>query len=1598
VDKDVQRFLGVSDADNDAYQREQMQIASESAKSQWDKSLPDAELDIAPEREDAPLPPVSGSSLPPPTAADPVAGNLPPEELPMFSDGSEPDDTAAAEGMLDANQQPLYADEEVTSFLTSDMPPAGIGASPSGGGGGGTVGQDQSFTPQTAIDAFLLAPDEGATPEGAPALNLIRGNNIASTWNAFQRGWASAGMAMEMDAEQPNPEAVIAYQQEIQKLPPSQAYSITMDDNRPPMESWKAFSYNPVGVFGELIGESMAGFTRQMLNKGVAPAVLWTGAGALVGGPKGALLGARAGYANAVGLASYSMEMSSGILDSFQRAGIDISDPQALTEGLQNPERMALAREFAEKGAVPVATFDVGSALLAGKLLGRQGTKLAGRLAAGAVETAVQSFMGGAGEASKQIAQDGQITSGRSIIAETAADSVMGGVDIAVGTRLERARELPLGNAAIIPEEQLRAGDVNVELGGQTISIPARPMGRAPNMARATQQNIAANAAAGGPAPATAVPQPAPAAQPVQPQPAQGSVPPPPSPAPANTNPEQRTRQFEERASEMPNVPEQTQSLMGSVYDVQRFKDSIDAAKAWINDYGIDAARQLMAEIALTDDRRAMTPVEISIAVELAGRLGAMQDYNGQATVLKTVSRKGQTMGAAIAHLKIIGMMTPEGIVMYANRMIEDYINTLPPERQEALRKAQSVVDQIGATVAQAKTDIANSVLKEGQFNGERIGLRISRRVGSVQQGEQVMVAIRDVLTGPSVKEAAKPQIAKILQEAGLSKGEAESIASSVANQFYKALDQVRAQLIAPRKPATGEALKIFTQLQADLKAGNLTDSQYMSKVASIFGVPAMTPELAAELNRYREQIQATTDEDVKTVLTAKMYERAMSIVPQDIWAQTRAVAYLSMLFAPKTWIRNIGGNTIQFIANIGRDAFINMVADPTLGLFDGGRRTTASGIGLMGAAGRTAAGAATGAAIGSIVPIIGTTAGAAIGAGAGLIYTASGGKRISAMLTPAQDFMKGWKWAAKQNASNAPSERKSELMAGLSHLRVMSKLTTQNKWEFGDVKDVNRQLFSGRAMQMLESTLSVALGTADRAFWMAEYRSRLSQMEAAAKKNGEWTGQPTPEMVEAAQADAMYAIYQNPNFTSKLIADLRRTLNRNKEFGLGTAIVPFAQVPGSIVEKGFVDWSPLGFIRNIYSGTKGILYANGMAQTGRFDRAEFNKAFAQATMGTGMWMTGLYLYKMGVITASREEDEKLEQMRQASGLGAYQINLTQLRRRILTGDWTNPYPAIYGDTLMDYNWAQPMSIVLAAGAEYGKQEDTAQREATKGNRPGERAGWLALSMLAGAKSLKEEPLLQGFASFNREWANSGEPISAIYDTGLGMPSMFVPQIARQIAQYNDNIVREYRNATGPALTADMKRMFMNIGSQLPGVSTSFPPRYDILGQAVERYGYGGNSFFNVFINPARFTKYKGDPAFQELERIMSVTGETKMLPTKIKSNKVAINGQQIELTNEQMAAYRYYLGNMTMGIYYNRLALPQYASVPDQAKVDLFVKDVKDVNAAVKAGLFGHSVNNLTPAQRSLYRQFIMGIGQQMPTGMQPQSFLPDPVPAPQN
>jgi hypothetical protein len=79
---EADRFLGLSDQDAAAYEREQQRILRESQNSQWEDSVPDQGLDIGPESET--LPPVRSAQ-----AADPVAGNAPPEELPEWTDGQD---------------------------------------------------------------------------------------------------------------------------------------------------------------------------------------------------------------------------------------------------------------------------------------------------------------------------------------------------------------------------------------------------------------------------------------------------------------------------------------------------------------------------------------------------------------------------------------------------------------------------------------------------------------------------------------------------------------------------------------------------------------------------------------------------------------------------------------------------------------------------------------------------------------------------------------------------------------------------------------------------------------------------------------------------------------------------------------------------------------------------------------------------------------------------------------------------------------------------------------------------------------------------------------------------------------------------------------------------------------------------------------------------------------------------------------------------------------------------------------------------------------------------------------------------------------------
>ena len=200
---------------------------------------------------------------------------------------------------------------------------------------------------------------------------------------------------------------------------------------------------NP-GTMLSVVGESIP----------ASGAVLGAGVVGSVAGPGGTMAGA--------GAASFATEYASSIIETLQKAKVDINDPDAVEAALQNPELMSGAREQAVKRGIPIAVFDAISFGMAGRIAHVMGATVEGatrarKVAAGAVETVAQAGYGGAGEKAAQVAA-GQEEDRRAIALEMGAEAVTGLPEIAMGIRSQRAAPTPPGADAtaedILPPEE----------------------------------------------------------------------------------------------------------------------------------------------------------------------------------------------------------------------------------------------------------------------------------------------------------------------------------------------------------------------------------------------------------------------------------------------------------------------------------------------------------------------------------------------------------------------------------------------------------------------------------------------------------------------------------------------------------------------------------------------------------------------------------------------------------------------------------------------------------------------------------------------------------------------------------------------------------------------------------------------------------------------------------------------------------------------------------------------------------------------------------------------------------------------------------------
>lgn len=475
--------------------------------------------------------------------------------------------------------------------------------------------------------------------------------------------------------------------------------------------------------------------------------------------------------------------------------------------------------------------------------------------------------------------------------------------------------------------------------------------------------------------------------------------------------------------------------------------------------------------------------------------------------------------------------------------------------------------------------------------------------------------------------------------------------------------------------------------------------------------------------------------------------------------------------------------------------------------------------------------------------------------------------------------------------------------------------------------------VFKNRVLGTLEKTMNVTLKAPDRATFQAAYDDTLKNLMRLNK-----TPFASPEMVEQATYTGLYRTFQDENAISNAFVGLKKILNtagvgvKGKKFGLGDFILKYPKTPANLLARG-IDYSPAGFIKTMFELTKPLIRR-------QFNQKAFVDSLSKATVGTvGLVGTGFYLGKLGIITESPSQDIDVRGIQKTTGQGSYQINVSALKRFVLSG--FNPAQAKIktNDILMSYDWIQPMAVSLSMGAKMANNNGLKDI--------GKNVGQAGLdSITSSVETLSEQPMISGL----RDFVSGKKPVESFYNTFKSAPASFVPTILSQIRQLTDNTSRQ-------TYDPDAKKEMLNlIKYKIPGLSTTLPESIDVFGKKKEVYQGGMNNPFNVFLVPAYITKYKPSKEAKEALRIMETTGETKQIP-RVVSRNITINGESKSLKPEEINKMQKYVGAKTVNVFSQLLDDRNYQSLSDEEKAQKISSILSDIMTSAKMDLFGHKL-----------------------------------------
>ena len=388
-----------------------------------------------------------------------------------------------------------------------------------------------------------------------------------------------------------------------------------------------------------------------------------------------------------------------------------------------------------------------------------------------------------------------------------------------------------------------------------------------------------------------------------------------------------------------------------------------------------------------------------------------------------------------------------------------------------------------------------------------------------------------------------------------------------------------------------------------------------------------------SEIDRYRDNFQLTPEETdfIKTQMekvqnmepgrerdieVAKINKMLSDKLPHEKGRSLKAWMRLSMLFNPKTQVRNVMGNALI--------TPVNALADITAGLAD---RYVSKKTGVR------------------------TIGGPSLGG-----FAAYGKGAVKGLQQATQDYRLGL------DTKNL-NQNRFDIGQGKAF----------NEQHKGPFKNVRNAVAKG--LNATNDLLGYVMDAGDRMFYQGSVENSLYNQQ---KLNN--TNEVTQEMADIAVNEGLQRTWNDDNQFTQAVLNIRRAINdigglmhiKVGKYGLGDLMIPFAKTPANLT-KAIVDYSPVGFLNAVTEG-KNLKRAIATGNYTMQQQHDFAQTLGKATAGSLLYALGIALAKAKITSGSGDEDKDLKNfMRYNLGIQPYSIKIGD---KSFTYDWAQPVAA----------------------------------------------------------------------------------------------------------------------------------------------------------------------------------------------------------------------------------------------------------------------------------------------------------------------------------